>query len=394
MNLSYTSSCQEGRITSSEEMCAFEGVYQVTVPSRSFLKEKGLASSPPWSVPMSVPCGFQPGISLRHYIGLSKECGQATLCDEMLDKLEKERNFLISQKQLPVEQEAFASEEQSEIVEPYNEEQEAEWRVRHRQKEQEYRQRLAELRNKEKTPVNNEEDLWQRLDQLELEEELQEELDRLHSEDGYYSNDEQDYGEEVEEDEENPDETRHQLEEVRKRNGFVQKDLGHSSMAGTSTDDSAGPEYEPKRRRVSFADLHQEENDGSSEEDELRIVFRHTPIESTDLNSQGCEIPQSPADIYTQYRVRHSKDKETVPKSILKKSSEPIRVQQTASLDQVESLPTVSAAASKKVPRRVSPISVFGDVLEHSAGDLDTPQAPSLKRPTSKFRANRQAAKQ
>nr|CAD7597456.1 unnamed protein product [Timema genevievae] len=101
------------------------------------------------------------------------------LCDEMLDKLEKERNFLTSQKQLPVEQEAFASEEQSEIVEPYNEEQEAEWRVRHRQKEQEYRQRLAELRNKEKTPVNNEEDLWQRLDQLELEEELQEELDRL-----------------------------------------------------------------------------------------------------------------------------------------------------------------------------------------------------------------------
>nr|CAD7574350.1 unnamed protein product [Timema californicum] len=303
------------------------------------------------------------------------------VCDEMLDKLEKERNFLISQKQLPVEQEAFASEEQSEIVEPYNEEQEAEWRVRHRQKEQEYRQRLAELRNKEKTPVNNEEDLWQRLDQL-------------HSEDGYYSNDEQDYGEEVEEDEENPDETRHQLEEVRKRNVFVQKDLGHSSMAGTSTDDSAGPEYELKRRRVSFADLHQEENDGSSEEDELRIVFRHTPIESTDLHPQGCEIPQSPADIYTQYRVRHSKDKETVPKSILKKSSEPIRVQQTASLDQVESLPTVSAAASKKLPRRVSPISVFGDVLEHSAGDLDAPQAPSLKRPTSKFRANRQAAKQ
>nr|CAD7597457.1 unnamed protein product [Timema genevievae] len=229
---------------------------------------------------------------------------------------------------------------------------------------------------------------------LEDEKGLHANICRLHSEDGYYSNDEQDYGEEVEEDEENSDETRHQLEEVRKRNGFVQKDLGQWPMAGTSTDDSAGPEYEPKRRRVSFADLHQEENDGSSEEDEQRIVFHHTPVESTDLHSQVCEIPQSPADIYTQYRIRHSKDKDTVPKSILKKSSEPIPVQQTASLGQVESLPTVSAAASKKVPRRVSPISVFGDVLEHSAGDLDIPQAPSLKRPTSKFRANRRAAKQ
>nr|CAD7435187.1 unnamed protein product [Timema monikensis] len=42
MNLSYTSSCREGRITNSEEMCAFEGVYQATFPSRSFLEEKGV----------------------------------------------------------------------------------------------------------------------------------------------------------------------------------------------------------------------------------------------------------------------------------------------------------------------------------------------------------------
>nr|CAD7403900.1 unnamed protein product [Timema cristinae] len=41
MNLSYTCSCREGRITSSEEMCAFQGVYQATFPSRSFLEEKG-----------------------------------------------------------------------------------------------------------------------------------------------------------------------------------------------------------------------------------------------------------------------------------------------------------------------------------------------------------------
>ena len=50
--------------------------------------------------------------------------------------------------------------------------------VQHRQKEKEYRQKLHELRNKEKTKIEDAESLWKRLDELELQEELEEELDR------------------------------------------------------------------------------------------------------------------------------------------------------------------------------------------------------------------------
>jgi hypothetical protein len=50
--------------------------------------------------------------------------------------------------------------------------------VQHRQKEKEYRQKLRELRNKEKTKIEDAESLWKRLDELELQEELEEELDR------------------------------------------------------------------------------------------------------------------------------------------------------------------------------------------------------------------------
>jgi hypothetical protein len=50
--------------------------------------------------------------------------------------------------------------------------------VQHRQKEKEYRQKLTELHNKEKTKIDDEESLWKRLDELQLQEELEEELDR------------------------------------------------------------------------------------------------------------------------------------------------------------------------------------------------------------------------
>jgi hypothetical protein len=50
--------------------------------------------------------------------------------------------------------------------------------VQHRQKEKEYRQKLCELRNKEKTKIEDVESLWKRLDEFELQDEFEEELDR------------------------------------------------------------------------------------------------------------------------------------------------------------------------------------------------------------------------
>lgn len=51
--------------------------------------------------------------------------------------------------------------------------------VQHRQREKEYHQKLAKLKEKEKTNIHTEEDLFKRLDELELEEELKDEICRL-----------------------------------------------------------------------------------------------------------------------------------------------------------------------------------------------------------------------
>ena len=51
--------------------------------------------------------------------------------------------------------------------------------MQHRQREKEYRQKLAKLKEKEKTNICTEEDLFKRLDELEVEEELEDEIYRL-----------------------------------------------------------------------------------------------------------------------------------------------------------------------------------------------------------------------
>jgi NADH dehydrogenase/NADH:ubiquinone oxidoreductase subunit G len=93
----------------------------------------------------------------------------------MLKDLERAHNLPLTRKQT-LEQDAFGYESRKEILEPYDEKKEAEWRVQHRQKEKQYRQKLAELRNREKTKINDEERLWKVLDELE------EELDRFDAE--------------------------------------------------------------------------------------------------------------------------------------------------------------------------------------------------------------------
>lgn len=51
--------------------------------------------------------------------------------------------------------------------------------VQHRQRKKEYHQKLAKLKEKEKTDICSEEDLFKRLDELEVEEELEDEIHRL-----------------------------------------------------------------------------------------------------------------------------------------------------------------------------------------------------------------------
>lgn len=122
----------------------------------------------------------------------------------MLNKLESERTLLTNRQTLPKLEEAFADDDTKEIVEEYNEAAEAEWRRmylnfgisgaskfssvillflltgQHRDREAEYRRKLADLRKKqeEHPVVQTEEDIFRRLDELELEEELNDELER------------------------------------------------------------------------------------------------------------------------------------------------------------------------------------------------------------------------
>lgn len=51
--------------------------------------------------------------------------------------------------------------------------------VQHREREKEYHQKLAKLKEKEKTDIRTEKDIFKRLDELEIEEELEDEIYRL-----------------------------------------------------------------------------------------------------------------------------------------------------------------------------------------------------------------------
>lgn len=56
----------------------------------------------------------------------------SVVCDSMLKDLEREHNLLLTRKELPLGQDAFGAEFRKEILEPYDEKKEAEWRGKHR----------------------------------------------------------------------------------------------------------------------------------------------------------------------------------------------------------------------------------------------------------------------
>ncbi|XP_033330354.2 unconventional prefoldin RPB5 interactor isoform X1 [Megalopta genalis] len=114
--------------------------------------------------------------------------GATALCErrikhaeEMLKNLSGERD-LYETRIMALENDLFGDCAGSEIVEHWNEEKIEEWKVKHREREKEYHQKLAKLKQDEKPKIETEEDLFHRLDQLELEEELADEFNRLEGE--------------------------------------------------------------------------------------------------------------------------------------------------------------------------------------------------------------------
>ncbi|GLH13729.1 Unconventional prefoldin RPB5 interactor-like protein [Gryllus bimaculatus] len=289
------------------------------------------------------------------------------ICSDMLESLEKERNLFIGRQELPLQQDAFGG--VREIIEEYNEEEETHWKAEHKKKEREYRQKLAELRTKEKTAVVDEESLWQRLDELELQEELEEELDRLHAEESDVEEEEDEEGEEEDDEEEEKGNER----DTKKEGMQSEKDLPKEEMHAKCP--SLG-------RRVSFAALAGDENG----DEELRIVFHHSNVSPPDPTRS--EIIQSPAELYLHFKNVFL----TEPKSILKKtSSYENSFDNTYGEDSHGEVTEYESAVDLSSPTPPPPPPIREEVVERVTNVSSS--TPAVDRPVSRFKALRQQKK-
>nr|XP_012233481.1 PREDICTED: RNA polymerase II subunit 5-mediating protein homolog [Linepithema humile] len=291
--------------------------------------------------------------------------------DTMLKSLEAERNLYETRQILPLQYDLFGDGDRKDLLEHWDEDKLDDWRVLHRQREKEYHQKLAKLREQEKTEIRTEEDLLKRLDELELEEELEDEIYRLEAEQKKFYNDDLQEGEVYDESEEDDssdcDEiTAEKIEEELKKlkniqmNKYIKNTSNvcsevtqdttldkneQSSLAAHSSQDKLKENYlselgdvsedtSLKKRRVSFVEPCAMENDtkeeipisqkscsvlkqncthneDSKEEDDIiQIEFSHSSCAPNIPESNNVEI-QSPTDIYKMF---------CAPKSILKRS--------------------------------------------------------------------------
>lgn len=273
-------------------------------------------------------------------------------CNEMLERLEKERELIENKRVIPVEQDAFGSEERPEIIEHVTEEEDKKWREEHRKKEKEYREKLAELRNKEKKPIENEKDLWSHLDDLELQEELEDELNRLNAEDG---SDEEEVSE--------TSEINESITEVPKESDQVPNLKKNEKKI---------------KRRVSFAG----ESNDSSDEEPLRLEIKHSEVEPS-LNSDSSVI-KSPSDIFNKYLQEISEN----PVSILKSNVNPNKEIEIKAVKEADSLNELNEQVLDSNVSVTAGI-IFSDVVERDLSEYKNEKAVTEPRKVSKFKASR-----
>lgn len=285
-------------------------------------------------------------------------------CNEMIKKIEKERDLIVSKSNLPAEQEAFGSVERPEIIEFVTEEENEEWKKQHRIKEKEYRQQLAELREKEKKPIQTEEDLWKHLDELELQEELEDELNRLN----------EDLGSEEEESEESLEGDIDVVCSNRSENS------DYSGVTKPKRDTSL--QADKPKRRVSFVcDLE------SLDEEPLRLEIKHSNIDPVQNNSISSLI-NSPSDIFNKYK----EDLHKIQVSVLKSSKNPNKEKELKNIEQLQNFSS-SENEGDSDSENVKPISTsfqFNDVIERRVFDeLKIEKTEQKVTKISKFRASR-----
>ncbi|XP_018375003.1 PREDICTED: unconventional prefoldin RPB5 interactor-like protein [Trachymyrmex cornetzi] len=234
--------------------------------------------------------------------------------DEMLKSLETERNLYEMRQYIPLEHDVFGR-DRKDIVEHWTEDELDEWKVQHRQREKEHRQKLAKLKEKEKTNICTEEDLFKRLSELEMEEELEDEIYRLEIERKAYYGDDLKDGEvydESEEDESDSDSdqiTTEKIQEELKKLKDIQMDRptndtsnGNSNTAQDKIIDtgviknkqSHSPTnfIQEKLREENCLPEHKEVSKDTNTKDKRRISFAEPCVIEDESNTNEVSIPQ------------------------------------------------------------------------------------------------------
>ncbi|XP_075216304.1 unconventional prefoldin RPB5 interactor [Lycorma delicatula] len=344
-------------------------------------------------------------------------------CDEMLKKLRNEKDLLISRKSFPVEHDLFST---NEIIEPYDEIAEAEWREKHRQRVKAYKQ--IEAKRMQKHRIEDVKHISALLDSLELQEEAEDELNKClelpneaednlnrfnynnedlegdEAEDSYDSDERDNY--EDENDDETADDVENKNDEDYEENG----DINYRKKYNTNSSEQLLPKTEIsfsenknesdtkvvlpncKISKVSFAD--ETTVNGCDEEkiEPVCIKFKHSKTSTeTKLNkSESSQKVNNPSDIYKSITQSLSG-----PKSILKKSiSTPVDIHKKVfdedklfKQKEETDLENIRRKRSEPNPQFIA----IGDVTERSP--VPSASQQSNIRPVSRFKAARKTKK-
>lgn len=342
--------------------------------------------------------------------------GAAALCErrikhaeEMLKNLSGEID-LYETRMIAMENNLFGDCAGSEIVEHWNEEEIQNWKVKHREREREYRQKLAKLRQEKKPKVETEEDLISRLDQLELEEELADEFNRQSGLSEHSMEDFEEYsyesGSSSEGEEENSEEGKQQNEKEQKKeerhaNQLTDEEEKERRLKNEEEEKQLKNEEKKKqikevkaaevKKCVSFVQLDdvnkqkdeisKEKTESSEEvsvEDILRIEFSHSDNVAA-TRSEGDSI-KTPADIYRIY---------SKPKSILKRSPNDIPLIRDPPPDYSTEEEEDEFEHGDKPSAYES---IVKDIQERDTSKIEeiVPEMVKETRPVSKFRRDRQ----
>ncbi|XP_015430532.1 PREDICTED: unconventional prefoldin RPB5 interactor [Dufourea novaeangliae] len=325
-----------------------------------------------------------------YFVKYSAE-GAAALCarriqhaEEMLKKLGTERD-LYETRMLFANSNLFENCAGKEIVEHWNNDQIEEWKVKHREKEREYHQKLAKFKQEEKKKIETEEDLFERLDQLELEEELADEFNRLKDEQYELFGDEpEDYSydsessSESEKDSFNEDKKEEEKEEVMDTQSVeevesrkIKKSVSFVEPGNTVNKQKVEESTEIKQTNEEIED---------SEESIIRIEFRHSECNPVRMSEE--DSIKTPADIYRIF---------SKPKSILKRSSNDIPPIQAPPPDysteeDEEEEESIKPSTYETVVKDIKERDTSSEIQNVSNKDKET-------RPVSRFKRDRQLKK-